>query len=139
MDTCKKQRGQSVIEFALVFPIFMFMLVGFAYTALLCHDYLTLTTIARDSARASAVGVDETTLRNRYTTQKFLTSAYTWDASKPADFAIVSEDEDKNNASAGKRVKVTLTANCTVANISIMAMDFSLPKTIQSSLTMHKE
>ncbi|MBP2632305.1 MAG: TadE family protein [Firmicutes bacterium] len=136
MDTCKSQQGQSVIEFALVLPIFLFMFIGFAYTALLCHDYLTLTTIARDSARAATVGVDEATIRSRYSTQTFLTDVYTWDASKPADFTITSATEDANNASAGNRVTITLTAHC---NVSSPIKGFSLPPTIQSSLTMHKE
>jgi len=140
MDTCKRQRGQSVIEFALVFPIFMFILVGFAYTALLCYDYLTLTTIARDSARAAAVGVAEDTIRNRYTTQNFFTNIYTWNPSAQTDdFVFATENEVANNASVGTRVTVTLTAHCTLTGTNLMGMNFSLPPTIQSSLTMHKE
>ncbi|WP_110954183.1 TadE/TadG family type IV pilus assembly protein [Anaerosinus massiliensis] len=136
----KDQAGQSILEFAIVFPFFMFMFFGFTYTALLCHDYLTLTSIARDSARAAAVGVAEDTIRNRYASQNFLTSVYTWNpSSQTDDFVFETQDEVVNNTAAGRRVTVTLTARCTWAGISLMGMDFSLPPTIQSSLTMHKE
>ena len=136
----KGQRGQSIIEFAIIFPLFMFMFIGFVYTALLCHDYLTLTTIARDSARLAAVGVAEDTIRNRYAEQPFLTSVYTWNPyDRTHDFVFDTQDEEANNAVAGKRVTVTLTAHCTWAGINLMGMDFSLPPTIQSSLRMHKE
>jgi Flp pilus assembly protein TadG len=140
MCNYKRQRGQSIIEFAIVFPVFMFMLIGFVYSALLCHDYLTLTTIARDSARAAAVGVTTQTLRDRYATQTFLTDIYTWNPSAQAtDFVVTTGNEVANDTSAGTLVTVTLTAHCTLTGISLMGMSFSLPPTIQSSLTMHKE
>lgn len=135
----KNQSGQSIVEFAIIFPFFMFMFLGFVYTALLCHDYLTLTTIARDSARALAVGVTEETLRNRYASQTFLTGAYTWSSSKTEDFTITTESENTKEPSAGSLVKVTVTAHSAMEGFDIAGMNFSLPDRISSSLTMHKE
>ena len=51
----KKRKGQSVVEFALVLPLFLFIMFGVIYTGMLFHDYATLSNIARTSAREAAV------------------------------------------------------------------------------------
>ena len=51
----KKHKGQSVVEFALVLPLFLFIMFGVIYTGMLFHDYATLSNIARTSAREAAV------------------------------------------------------------------------------------
>ncbi len=51
----KKHKGQSVVEFALVLPLFLLIMFGVIYTGMLFHDYATLSNIARSSAREAAV------------------------------------------------------------------------------------
>lgn len=51
----KKHKGQSVVEFALVLPLFLFIMFGIIYTGMMFHDYTTLSNIARSSAREAAI------------------------------------------------------------------------------------
>ena len=54
----KGHKGQSVVEFALVLPLFLFIMFGVIYTGMMFHDYATLSNIARSSAREAAVSCD---------------------------------------------------------------------------------
>ena len=50
-----KQKGQSLIEFALVFHFLLFLILGIIYSGMLFYDYSTLSNIARSAARERAV------------------------------------------------------------------------------------
>ena len=50
----KGHKGQSVVEFALVLPLFLFIMFGVIYIGMMFHDYITLSNIARSSAREAA-------------------------------------------------------------------------------------
>ena len=50
-----KHKGQSTVEFALVLPLFLFIMFGIIYTGMMYHDYTTLSNIARSVAREAAV------------------------------------------------------------------------------------
>ncbi|MBO6202392.1 MAG: pilus assembly protein, partial [Selenomonas sp.] len=41
------QKGQSMVEFAVIFPFFMFLIMSLAYFGLAFADYLQLNNIAR--------------------------------------------------------------------------------------------
>jgi hypothetical protein len=49
------QKGQSMVEFAVTFPFFLFIVLAVAYFSFAFADYLQLTYIARDSAREAAI------------------------------------------------------------------------------------
>ncbi len=51
----KKNKGQSLVEFALVVPFFLFLVFAIIYAGMLFHDYSTLTGIARSAAREAAI------------------------------------------------------------------------------------
>ena len=65
-----KQKGQALIEFALVLPFFLLLIFGLIYTGMLFHDYSTLSNIARTAARERAItdenNVSNETIINRY-------------------------------------------------------------------------
>lgn len=54
----KKQRGQVIIEFALILPLFLLMIFGLIYSGMLFHDYSTLSNVARSAAREAAITQD---------------------------------------------------------------------------------
>ena len=54
----KKQRGQAIIEFALILPLFLLMIFGLIYSGMLFHDYSTLSNVARSAAREAAITQD---------------------------------------------------------------------------------
>lgn len=51
-----KQKGQTIVEFALVLPIFCLFLFGIFYAGMFMADYATLNHYARNLARADVVG-----------------------------------------------------------------------------------
>ena len=63
-----KQKGQALVEFALILPFFLLLVFGLIYSGMLFHDYSTLSTIARTAARDKAIteNVEDTTIIERY-------------------------------------------------------------------------
>lgn len=52
----KKRRGQAMVEFAMVLPIFILLVMGIMEFGLLFHEYMVVTAASREGARAAAVG-----------------------------------------------------------------------------------
>ena len=50
-----KQKGQAVIEFAVVLPLFVLFLFGIIYSGMLFYDYISLSNLARSAAREGAI------------------------------------------------------------------------------------
>ncbi len=57
----KKYKGQVIVEFALILPLFLILLYGIIYSGMLFHDYSTLSNIARASAREAALNGEVST------------------------------------------------------------------------------
>ena len=79
----KNNKGQSLVEFALVVPFFLFLLFAIIYCGMLFHDYSALSSVARSAAREAAIveKTDSTTYGNIATfykqqTQNTLTTLY---------------------------------------------------------------
>jgi len=51
----KKSKGQSLVEFALILPLFLFLVFAIIYAGMLFHDYSSLSSIARSAAREAAI------------------------------------------------------------------------------------
>lgn len=64
----KKNKGQVIVEFALVFPLFLLVLFGMIYSGLLFYDYSSLSNIARTSAREAAIVTGTYNNGDRYST-----------------------------------------------------------------------
>jgi Flp pilus assembly protein TadG len=52
----KNQRGQAMVEFALVLPVFLVLILGMMECGLVMHDYIVVAEAARAGARAASVG-----------------------------------------------------------------------------------
>ena len=125
-----RQRGQTVVEFALVLPLFLLILMGIMSFALYFSDYIALNNIARSVAREAALLTNEeddgelwSGIVTRYVndvpenadqaTYYLPNSAYEWD---PATMLITkSGTNDKN-------VKVTVTANVSSSGGPVRAL-----------------
>lgn len=96
----KNQRGQSIVEFAFIVPLFMFITLGLIYAGILFMDYLQYNNAARAIARdvAFTKNTDVEQLKKEYF--KPLTTLYTATLEKPE---IKLEDE--------LPVEVTITIN----------------------------
>ncbi|MBO8137542.1 MAG: pilus assembly protein [Desulfotomaculum sp.] len=52
----KNQKGQSMVEFALLLPLIIILLFGILEFGRVFHSYLVITSAAREGARIGAVG-----------------------------------------------------------------------------------
>ena len=132
----RKQKGQAVVEFALVLPIFLFFVWGIIYFGMLYADYLTLSNLARESARAASIqgSAKYADIRTSYSNQTFRTGLYTW--TPDTGFAIGDADGDTS------AVRVTLTANLNQNFPGVGVLNYlgiPLPATYSVVYSMYKE
>ena len=106
-----KQKGQSIIEFALVLPLFLLLVFGLFYIGMFFADYLTLSSIARSSAREAAIIPSKDyyqdnykKVRDKYKDEKLPMDIFDWQATSTEHFNI-NYDKDSHN------VKVTMKAD----------------------------
>lgn len=132
----KRQKGQAVVEFAIVLPFFLMLLFGVMYSGLLYTDYLTLTNVARSSAREASIqgSASYGDIRTYYAPNgrhtKLLTNLYTWQgdandfrfsqgmSESGADMVTVTIKTSRNNNFPGVRalsyIGVTIPADYTI-------------------------
>jgi Flp pilus assembly protein TadG len=55
-------RGQALVEFAIVFPIFLVILCAIMYFGFLLYSKMTVINAAREGARAAIIVTDKTTI-----------------------------------------------------------------------------
>jgi Flp pilus assembly protein TadG len=55
----RSERGQTMVEFALVLPIFCLLLIGIIQFGIIWNNYVTLTDAVRAGARKAVVSKDE--------------------------------------------------------------------------------
>ncbi|MCM3602696.1 pilus assembly protein [Robertmurraya korlensis] len=60
----KSQKGQSMVEFALVIPILILLLFAILDFGRVFHAYLAIDHAGREAARAASIGKDDSTIRS---------------------------------------------------------------------------
>lgn len=58
----KSEKGQSMVEFALVLPVLILLLFGIIDFGRVFHAYLTIDHASREAARSASVGEDDATV-----------------------------------------------------------------------------
>jgi Flp pilus assembly protein TadG len=58
----KNNRGQALVEFALVLPVLLLLVVGAMEFGLIINEYLVVTEAAREGARSAALGNSNATV-----------------------------------------------------------------------------
>ena len=61
----KSQKGQALVETALILPILLMLLFGITDFGRIFHVYLTLDHAGREAARAAAVGLEDVVIEER--------------------------------------------------------------------------
>lgn len=59
------EKGQNLVEFAMVVPIFLILVFAIVDFGMGFHAWITVTNAAREGARMGAVGADEATITAR--------------------------------------------------------------------------
>ncbi|MBT2727433.1 pilus assembly protein [Bacillus sp. ISL-75] len=60
----KSQKGQSLVELALVLPVLILLLFGIIDFSRIFHAYLTIDHAGREAARSASIGSDDATVKN---------------------------------------------------------------------------
>jgi len=61
----KGERGQAMVEFAMIVPIFLLLVFAIVDFGMGLYSWITVTNAAREGARIGAVGADSTTITQR--------------------------------------------------------------------------
>ena len=108
-----KQKGQSIIEFALVLPLFLLLVFGLFYIGMFFADYLTLSSIARSSAREAAIIPSKDyyqdnykKVRDKYKDEKLPMDIFEWQATSTDHFNI-NYDKDSHNVKVAIMYKLS--------------------------------
>lgn len=137
----KRQRGQVIVEFALILPLFLLMIFGLIYSGMLFHDYSTLSNVARSATREVAISSDTSNktiskVRAYYYndkggrfTQGIITNLYVPSSTNP--FTIVP-----NSGADGKDIVTTI--NMTL-NVKFPLIDMVLPENFSIVYHMRKD
>lgn len=68
MKRLRNQKGQALVEFAVVLPVLLLLVMGIAQFGMLLSSYLTLENAAREAARAGIIGSTDTEIEEVITT-----------------------------------------------------------------------
>lgn len=127
----KKHKGQVIVEFAIILPLFLLMMYGIIYSGMLFYDYSTLSNIARASAREAALSDSSnySTIAGNYTEllKNLKTDFYAVDNANP----IVIEEITSDNG-----VRVTINMNLKAKGYFI---EMVMPPTFGVQYYMRKE
>lgn len=131
-----RKKGQGMIEFAIVFLMMLPLLLSVYLVFMLCYDYMTMASLARENARSLSVKTQSdmadtwTSLNAKTSTNNaLLGSLYTLN-SDSSTYKPVPSDSDPY-------VQVTMTA--TRASDGIATYLSLLPDTITTQSTMYWE
>ena len=61
----KKQEGQSMVEFALTFPLLLLVIIGIFQFGAILNGHVTVTNAAREGARVAVVGANDAEIEAR--------------------------------------------------------------------------
>ena len=126
MDKSKTQRGQALVEFALILPLLLMVVCAILQFGLVFHAYLTVNEAAREGARLAAVGGTDTAIEARV---KEVAPAL-----KPDSLTITINPKPIRVA----ETMVTVTVS-TPPPASLPFMDAFLPASLQGRVAMRVE
>lgn len=112
------QKGQSIVEFAVVLPLFFLLLWGFVYFGMFFSDYLMLNNMARSSAREASLQESVSDIAAKYTKEckkNQITKLY-----QLKEFYIGEDPDDHSNV----YVRITESMNTGDSNANILNRTF---------------
>ena len=127
-----KQKGQALVEFALIIAFFLLLIFGLIYSGLLFHDYNTLSNTARSAAREAALlpvtasDNDYKSIKDHYLGKTTVTSLYTQQS-----FDVTPES---NGSEVYVKVRIHM-----VRNVTSYIMNVVLPPSFDIVYYMKKD
>lgn len=111
MKLLKNEKGQALVEFAIILPILLLIVLGILQFGMLINSYLTISNSAREGARLGIVGGTNTDIQN-----VILKTSPNLD-SKSLLISITPSNGSRNSGDT-LTVKITYNYNLTVPIIS---------------------
>jgi Flp pilus assembly protein TadG len=107
----KNQNGQALVEFTIVLPILMLLIMGIFQFGMMLNAYITIGNAAREGARAGIIGSSDAEIENLIIS--------TSPSLEPANLAVSITPSEANRISGGTlSVNVTYKYKLTVPIIS---------------------
>lgn len=108
------QKGQAIVEFVMILPLFLLFLFGTVYVGMIFADYISMNDMARSCAREASYESSEKykSICEKYNPDDLPVGIYTWTND---DFYISSEDN-------GTRVQVHIKATLNETKGSIVTI-----------------
>lgn len=124
----KNNRGQAIVEFALVIPWLLLLVVGILEFGLILNQYMVVAEASREGARSAALGGDDATVVN---VVKAAVPTPTMDRTK-VQVAISPSTRIRGSA-------VTVTVTYPLKTITQMMSVFFTDPNVSGSATMRME
>ncbi|AEF94051.1 TadE family protein [Desulfotomaculum nigrificans CO-1-SRB] len=128
----RNQRGQTLVELALILPILIILLMGTIEFGRIFFTYLTVTHASREAARSTviATGKDDAYIRNK------VLEAASW--LTPADLKVDVTPSSPDNRTSG--VPLTVTVSYPVQLYTpVLSNVLTNPFTVKAQTTMRIE
>lgn len=65
MMAIKNQQGQALVEFSIIIPLLLLLLLGIAELSMILNSYLSIENAAREGARIGVIGSSDNAIKNR--------------------------------------------------------------------------
>lgn len=112
-----QQKGQSMVEFAIVVPFFVLFVMAIAYFGAAISDYIAINNMARSCAREASIGGRDTytKLEELYLNKPLTAGLYEWgEKAKDAGLADISVTEDLSESTPGDHGNVVVKMHSSV-------------------------
>lgn len=128
-ESLKKKSGQAIVEFALILPVFILMLMGLLEFGLFFNSYINVTFASKEGARIASLDTNATT----QTVESSIT------ATMPSSGTVTVTVSPPAPRVTGATVTVTVTRQHTFMTPIISAVVPSNPYTISAVTAMRSE
>lgn len=125
----RNKKGQALVEFAIILPVIMLLLMGMLEFGMMLNTYLELENASREGARTGIVGSTDTDILNR-----IITISPGLDSKKLT--VNITPDVSQRTSGATLTVEVTYSYQMTVPIISNL---FSNPIQLNAQTSMRIE
>ncbi|WP_243124594.1 TadE family protein [Clostridium sp. AWRP] len=111
LKNLKNEKGQALVEFAMILPILLLLVMGIVQFGMVINSYLTIENASREGARAGIIGSTDEEIR-------YLIAATSPNLDPKNLTVTITPDESSRRSGDSLIVKVTYKYNLTVPIIS---------------------
>jgi Flp pilus assembly protein TadG len=132
----RREEGQAMVEFALVLPVLLIVLLAILKFGLLFENYLTLTDAVRSGARTLAIGRGTANACTPATAQVKSSAGSLNQTSLVVNAPTFTSPDSCTSLTSGNAATISATYPC---NLSIMGVNFAPGCSLSASATERVE